>query len=312
MIPLLPFKKTRIAPTPSGFLHLGNLLSFVLTAALARRNGASILLRIDDLDRERYHDDYVLDILDTLNFMEIPWDEGPRTLSEFRQQYSQTHRLHLYQHALDQLRSTGQVFACSCSRSLLNQLSPDGSYPGTCTKNGPALSEAQINWRLHTSPEKQLMIHTLEQGNISTALPALMQFFVVRKKNGIPSYQLSSLIDDIHFGVDFIVRGNDLWHSSLAQTYLSELISTNDFGKAGFYHHDLLHDSEGTKLSKTAGSISIQYLRKEGMKKEEIYQHLAEYCGLQAGTIKNWETFAIQYFETKQQHQLLHSPADAD
>lgn len=299
MIPLLPFKRTRIAPTPSGFLHLGNLLSFVLTTALARRNGASILLRIDDLDRERYHDEYVQDIIDTLNFMEIPWDEGPRTLNEFRQQYSQTHRLHLYQHALDQLSNNGQVFACSCTRSQLNQVSPDGSYPGTCSQNGPVLTEPQINWRLYTTREKQLMIRTLEQGDIATALPGLMQFFVVRKKNGIPSYQLSSLIDDIHFGVDFIVRGNDLWHSSLAQTYLSELIAANDFGKTQFYHHELLHDNKGEKLSKTAGSISIQYLRKEGKKKEEIYQHLAAFCGIPATGIVNWQTFATQYFETK-------------
>src|SRR5580698_8544901 len=72
------FRKTRIAPTPSGFLHLGNVLSFALTAGLARRSGASILLRIDDLDRERVSREYVEDIFDALNFLGIPWDEGPR------------------------------------------------------------------------------------------------------------------------------------------------------------------------------------------------------------------------------------------
>lgn len=311
MIPLLPFKKTRIAPTPSGYLHLGNLLSFVLTAALAKRNNASILLRIDDLDRERYHDEYVQDILDTLNFMEIPWDEGPRTLDEFRRQHSQTHRLHLYNQVLHHLQSENSVFACSCTRALLNQISPDGSYPGTCSKSGPLLTDPQINWRLHTTSGKQLMIRTLEQGDIATALPDLMQFFVVRKKNGYPSYQLSSLIDDIHFGVDFIVRGSDLWHSSIAQRYLSELIPSNSFSDACFFHHELLHDDEGNKLSKTEGSISIQYMRKEGKTKEEIYQQLASLCGIPSAGITNWESFAIQYFDAKHQH-LPCSPEAAD
>ena len=76
------FKKTRIAPTPSGYLHLGNVLSFALTAGLARQTGAGILLRIDDLDKGRVSKDYIDDIFDTLHFLRIPWNEGPRTFSD--------------------------------------------------------------------------------------------------------------------------------------------------------------------------------------------------------------------------------------
>ena len=94
------FQKTRIAPTPSGYLHLGNVLSFALTAALARRAGAAILLRIDDLDRERVSRDYVEDIFETLRFLGIPWDEGPRDFSEYERVWSQLHRLRLYREAL--------------------------------------------------------------------------------------------------------------------------------------------------------------------------------------------------------------------
>src|SRR6185312_6440352 len=98
------FKKTRIAPTPSGFLHLGNAYSFALTAALAGKYGARILLRIDDLDRERVQKQYVQDIFDTLNFLEIPWHEGPRNMDEYEKQYSQIHRLDLYRQTLDMLQ----------------------------------------------------------------------------------------------------------------------------------------------------------------------------------------------------------------
>ncbi len=87
------YKKTRIAPTPSGFLHLGNVLSFSITAALAKKHSAKILLRIDDLDRARANDQYLQDIFDTLNFLEIPWDEGPRNVNEFKNAYSQAHRM---------------------------------------------------------------------------------------------------------------------------------------------------------------------------------------------------------------------------
>src|ERR1700722_17238392 len=98
------FNRTRIAPTPSGYLHLGNVLSFALTAALARRTGAGILLRIDDLDRGRVSKDYVEDIFETLRFLEIPWDEGPRDFIDYQRVYTQLRRMQLYQEALQQLR----------------------------------------------------------------------------------------------------------------------------------------------------------------------------------------------------------------
>src|SRR5882757_2581728 len=90
------FRKTRIAPTPSGFLHLGNVLSFAITVALARKKGAKILLRIDDLDRERVEGRFVEDIFETLHFLEIPWDEGPGDLHEYETRFSQVHRMDVY------------------------------------------------------------------------------------------------------------------------------------------------------------------------------------------------------------------------
>src|SRR5687768_5857036 len=111
------FRRTRIAPTPSGFLHLGNVLSFALTAAIARKRGARILLRIDDMDRDRVQPDYIDDIFEVLRFMGLPWEEGPKDAAEFLQRFSQQHRLPLYEAALQQLEKKGQVFACTCSRA---------------------------------------------------------------------------------------------------------------------------------------------------------------------------------------------------
>src|ERR1035437_9153412 len=96
----ITFKRTRIAPTPSGYLHLGNILSFAITAALARKTNAKVLLRIDDFDLERTNKLYVQDIFDTLNFLEIPWDEGPRNMKQYEQEFSQVHRMEMYKKAL--------------------------------------------------------------------------------------------------------------------------------------------------------------------------------------------------------------------
>lgn len=278
MHPENTFHKTRIAPTPSGFLHLGNVLSFAVTAALAIKSNARILLRIDDLDRNRVEMPYVRDIFDTLNFLEIPWHEGPRNVKEYEQEYSQLHRMHLYREALQQLKATGQIFACSCSRTQIAAGSYDGGYPGTCLDRGLLLEQADAGWRVTgTSTVMQVKIITGER--ISAHLPAGMHQFLVRKKDGFPAYQLTSLIDDLHFGIDLVVRGQDLWPSTLAQHYLAGLLHRPAFQQIVFHHHPLLLEEQGKKLSKSAGAASVQYLRKEGRQPADIYTMIAQVLG---------------------------------
>jgi len=290
------FKKTRIAPTPSGFLHLGNAYSFALTAALAGKYGARILLRIDDLDRERVQKQYVQDIFDTLNFLEIPWHEGPRNMDEYEKQYSQIHRLDLYRQTLDMLqqqslsqetpRGNSVVFACTCSRPQTGNI-----YPGTCTDKGIPMDAEEVNWRLSTNPAKKLKVNTLREGVIEAALPPEMTDFVVRKKDGFPAYQLASVIDDVHFGVDLIVRGQDLWDSTLAQLYLADVLGTKAFQNSTFHHHPLLTSAAGGKLSKSAGDTSIRYLRQHGHTCADIYSQITAMLGL-SERIVNFKQFA--------------------
>ena len=275
------FKKTRIAPTPSGYLHLGNVLSFALTAALARRTGASMLLRIDDMDKTRAGPEYVQDIFDTLNFLEICWDEGPRTYAEFEREFSQVHRMGLYQEALQQLRTEGKLFACGCSRTTILRDSSDGGYPGTCRNRGLPFDGADTSWRLSTGGVG---------GGPATGgvweLPTEMRDFIVRKKDGFPAYQLVSLIDDLHYGIDLVVRGEDLGPSTLAQRFLARQLGRDAFGKVLFYHHPLLKEPDGGKMSKSAGSASIRYLRGQGFKPSDIYSMIARMTGkdFQAGS----------------------------
>jgi glutamyl/glutaminyl-tRNA synthetase len=273
--PLPPFTKTRIAPTPSGYLHLGNALSFALTAALARKTGAKILLRIDDLDQERVNLNYVQNIFDTLNFLGIPWDEGPRDVNDYQSNWSQLHRMELYKAALAQLEEQRDVFACQCSRSQLQ----GNSYPGTCRNKSLALDTPGTAWRLYTN-EKELAIKTLKDGIIKSRLPETMRDFIVKKKDDYPAYQLASLLDDVHFGVDLVVRGEDLYPSTIAQHYLADVLDKGDFKNITFYHHPLLMEAKNVKLSKSAGATSIHYLREQGKTAKDVYQEIGRMLGV--------------------------------
>ena len=261
----ISFSKIRIAPTPSGYLHIGNAISFIITAFLVKEAKAKLLLRIDDLDRERTQKRYVEDIFETLDFLGIQWDEGPKDYDEYEQTYSQIHRMHLYERALEQLRNENKVYACTCSR-----LQAASAQVCFCPKNNISLDTPNVSWRSITDSSQPLTIKGVKT-KVNATLPLSMQNFIVRKKNGLPSYQLTSLIDDEFFGMDAIVRGEDLWDSTLAQQYLALQLGKPFFKDVLFYHHPLLMEKDGAhKLSKSAGAYSIKHLRAEGKTKEHV------------------------------------------
>ncbi len=232
-------QKTRIAPTPSGFLHMGNAFSFVLTYILAKKLNAQILLRIDDLDNQRFRPEYLEDIFKSLDWLGIEWDEGPFSIQEFQQQYSQIHRIPLYQKALQNLQEAGLIFPCSCSR-LQTQ---NGHDRKICIADD--------------IKEKSLRINTQ-----NAKLHSRLVDFVVKRKEGIFSYQFASVVDDQYFNCNTIIRGEDLRDSSQAQIWLASYFPGHPFAKALFLHHPLITDKEGNKLSKSLGAQSLHEIRK--------------------------------------------------
>ncbi|GAA4099476.1 glutamate--tRNA ligase family protein [Mucilaginibacter panaciglaebae] len=276
------FTRTRIAPTPSGYLHLGNALSFALTAAIARKTGAKIFLRIDDLDQQRVNLAYVHDIFDTLNFLEIPWDEGPRNVIEYHGEWSQLHRMDTYNKVLQQLAAQQGVFACKCSRSQLQGT----SYPGNCINQSIPLDTPNTAWRLYTN-DRPITLKTLNNAVTTARLPGSMKNFVVKKKDDHPAYQLASVVDDLYFNVDLIIRGEDLYPSTLAQLFLADVLG-KAFNQITFHHHQLLMGSNSQKLSKSAGATSIKYLREQGQTSAQIYRTI----GSMTGT-----TLPLQHFD---------------
>jgi glutamyl-tRNA synthetase len=245
--------RTRIAPTPSGFLHRGNAVNFLLTWQLAQQHGGSVLLRIDDLDPQMSQPVFLDDIFTTLSWLDIACDEGPRTAGELHDVWSQRHRLPLYHPALDELRRQGRVFACSCTRKHVLERSPHGLYPGTCRTAGIDLDAPNVAWRL--------------ADDSVTDLP----YPVVRQKTGLPSYQIASLVDDTHFGITHIVRGRDLHPSTLVQRRIASILAPNHpFLSVVVYHHPLITDDRGTKLSKSQGAMGVREMIAAGQPPEAL------------------------------------------
>ncbi len=286
----LLIKKTRFAPTPSGFLHIGNIYSFAVTSALAKKTNAKIMLRIDDADMERTNKRYVQDIFDTLDFLGITWHEGPRNVREYETEYSQLHRMELYREALIRLRESEKVFACTCSRTDVQRLSSENIYSGTCLNKHLSLDASRVSWRMRTNTLDKISARTFGGETVETILPAIMQYFIVKKRDGFPAYQLTSLVDDCFFGIDFIVRGADLLPSTLAQLWLSGQCGREMFKENYFYHHALLVDGEGNKLSKSEGATSVYHLRQQNKKPKDIFASITRTLNIDKAP-DSWDEF---------------------
>lgn len=284
----LLFNKTRFAPTPSGYLHIGNIYSFAVTTALAKKTNAKIMLRIDDADLERTNKRYVQDIFDTLDFLGISWDEGPRNVQEYETVYSQRHRMGMYEETLGRLRKGEKVFACTCSRTDVQRLSAENIYSGTCLNKKLSLDDSNVSWRAITNSTDKIQVSVFGSQPGVFDFPVGMQYFIVKKRDGFPAYQLTSLVDDCYFGIDLVVRGADLWPSTLAQLWLSTQCQRETFTHTTFLHHPLLTDEQGNKLSKSEGATSVFHLREQNKKPRDIFTLIARYLNRDT-TPGSWE-----------------------
>lgn len=266
--------KSRLAPTPSGFLHLGNLTSFVLTYLWINQLKGSLLLRIDDLDEQRKRANYLQDIFDTLHAIQIQWQLGPHSICDFEQNWSQQLRLNSYAETLKQLQSTGKVYACTCSRKEILAQNANGIYTGTCRHKNIPLETPNVNWRLYVPETYQVTLTDLRLGLLNLNVHTMTGDFVVRQKNRMPAYQIASLTDDINFGITHIVRGTDLLASTAAQIYIADLLGSDSFKKITWLHHPLLLNELGEKISKSAGTSSTSMLHSCTVNSNEILRKI--------------------------------------
>lgn len=231
---------TRIAPTPSGYLHAGNAVNFLLTAWLARQRRGRLLLRIDDMDATRVRAAYLEDVFRVVEWLGIGIDAGPSDVAEFSRDYSMAGRTDYYRAELDRL----DWYACDCSRRDLAS-----GHVQDCELRHLELREGLTAARVRVPRPCRVPV----PGAGAVDVAAEMGDFVVWRRDGLAAYQLASVVEDRDLGVNALVRGEDLVASTAAQLFLAPSLGAEQFAQAEFRHHGLLAGPDGGKLSKSAG-----------------------------------------------------------
>jgi len=276
----LPKTISRLAPTPSGYLHLGNAFSFILTWLLVRRLEGKLQLRIDDLDSARLKRDCLEDIFLQLEWLGLEYDSGPQGPEEHLKQYSQTLKIEDYREALSSLRELRSLYACQCSRKQYLAISEDGLYPKTCRDKKLDLDQPEITWRFKSESEALSDEVFFEGSSEEDSFSKPLGDAVLLRRNGIPSYQIASLVDDMKNRSTLIVRGIDLYPSSLFQQTVAEKLGWVTFSDICFVHHSLLKDSTGKKYAKSEGAYSLKDLKQENSDPGFVYRGVACWLGL--------------------------------
>jgi len=231
----------RFAPSPTGDLHLGSLVAAVGSYVDARHHGGRWLVRIEDLDRTRVVPGCADRILRALESFGLTWDGAILW---------QSRRLELYRAALATLASLGRTFPCSCSRRELAGNTETG-YPGTC-RSGPS-GKGPTALRLRIDDSQLVCFEDRAQGSYARRLRELGDF-VVRRKDGVPSYQLAVVVDDADQHVSDIVRGADLLDSTPWQIVLQDALG---LARPRYAHLPLVVEADGSKLSKSRRSLAV-------------------------------------------------------
>lgn len=240
---------TRFAPTPSGYLHVGNAANALLVAWLAAQADAVIALRIDDVDATRARPEYVEDIFNLMAWLSIPWAIGPRDSADFTSHHSMTRSTERYRSKVTAARARGlDAYACACSRTQVTAI-PTGGCPGGCRGLSLPLVPGKTALRMHVPIGTDVIV-----GSRVVHLDKVMGDFVIWRRDDLPAYHLVSVIEDRDLGTTHIVRGEDLVESTAAQLLLAPHLAANSVADATYLFHGLLVDEDGTKLSKSVGS----------------------------------------------------------
>ena len=274
----------RFAPSPSGRLHLGNLLCALLVWLSARQKGGRVLLRVEDLDTARCPRRYGQQMEQDLRWLGLDWDIGPGK-DGGTGPYEQSRRTAVYQAALEKLQGMGLVYPCFCTRAELHASSAphreDGQviYAGTC-RHLTAVEIAEKSSRRPPAlrlavPEERWGFTDGHMGRYEENLAADCGDFLLRRSDGMFAYQLAVVVDDAAMGVTEVVRGADLLDSTPRQLYLYHLLGLTP---PRFYHFPLLLTAEGNRLSKRDGAVGLDSLQTK-LPPEEILGRLAFLAG---------------------------------
>jgi glutamyl-tRNA synthetase len=284
----------RFAPSPTGELHLGNVRTALAAWLAARAARGTVVMRVEDLDPPRVIPGAESRILEALAWLGLDWDEGPDVGGAYGP-YRQSEREGAYREALELLARGGHLYACDCSRAQLRGLAsaPHGPgsegprYPGTCRDKRlpldldvvpkPGGRVTAIRFR---SPEGTVAFDDALHGRFEQDVATEVGDFVVRRADGLHTYQLAVVVDDAAMEIDQVVRGDDLLHSTPRQIALQRALG---FDEPAYAHVPLVVDASGERLAKRDRAVAIDELRRSGLPSEQIVGELAISLGLLEG-----------------------------
>ncbi len=266
--PTTPYRG-RIAPSPTGYLHLGHARTFWTAQQRAKTTGGQLVLRNEDLDRARCKPEFVAAMFEDLRWFGFEWQEGPDIGGPFAP-YNQSKRLSIYRDVLAKLEQAGAIYPCVCSRKDLQAAvrAPHAEddnepiYPGTCRNiSGAQIVNRKCCWRFRI-PDGEIISFT--DGNFGPQqFTAGKDFgdFIVWRTDDMPSYQLACVVDDAAMQITEVVRGADLLVSTARQLLLYRALQLST---PAFYHCPLMTDESGVRLAKRHDALSLRQLRKRG------------------------------------------------
>lgn len=267
----------RIAPSPTGLLHVGHACTFWTAYQRAIANEGTLVFRDEDLDPQRSKPEYATSMIEDLRWLGIDWQEGPDVGGAVGS-YEQSRRRSFYSEAWRKLRDGEFIFPCTCSRKDLalaaaapNEGDDEPRYPGRCRERvGDARtydSPEGVNWRFRVPDKEAITFNDLKQGTQSYLAGKDFGDFVVWRRDDVPAYQLAVVVDDEAMQITEIVRGADLLKSTARQLLLIRALG---YATPAYYHCDLVRDEAGVRLAKRHDALSLRTLRERGLSPLEV------------------------------------------
>jgi glutamyl/glutaminyl-tRNA synthetase len=289
----------RLAPSPTGLLHLGHARTFWMAARRAAERGGRLILRNEDLDWQRCRPEFVAAMFEDLRWLGIEWAEGPDCCGRYAP-YSQSERREHYLAAWERLRDLGVIYPCTCSRKDVaqaagapNEGEDEAVYPGTCRPNSPPCRKERdkggaargenspllgqttrekwgarcLNWRFRVPDGEEICFEDLHLGPQRFVAARDFGDFIVWRRDEVPAYQLAVVVDDAAMQITEVVRGADLLKSTARQMLLFRALG---LAIPDYYHCDLVRDDAGARLAKRHDGLSIRKLREMGWTPERV------------------------------------------
>ena len=261
--------RTRFAPSPTGYLHLGGARTALFCWLFARKHEGDFVLRVEDTDRERSTDESVQAILDGMQWLGLDYDEGP---------FFQTQRYDRYNEVIDQLIESGHAYRCYCSKERLDEMREQAQaekrkprYDGTCRERTDSVAGVEPVIRFKTPLEGSVVIDDMVKGRIEID-NAELDDLVIRRSDGNPTYNLSVVVDDADMQITHVVRGDDHINNTPRQIHIFNALGIET---PAFAHLPMILGDDGKRMSKRHGAVSVMQYQKDGILPHAMLNYLA-------------------------------------